>query len=270
MKVSNKTIVVTGGGNGIGRELVMALLRKGARVAAVDISEKGLQQTVSLAGNLSDNLSTHIVDITDQAAVEALPAAVLAAHGSVDGLVNNAGIIQPFVLFKDLSDADIDHIMKINFYGTIHMTRAFLPLLLQRPKAHIVNVSSMGGFLPVPGQTLYGASKAAVKLFTEGLYTELLDTRVGVTVVFPGGVGTNIAVNSGVMTLEQQQQAKENSTYQTTPPDLAAQMILEGIERNRFRVVIGRDARMMDFLYRLMPQKAAHLIHKQMRSLLPK
>lgn len=268
MKVSNKTIVVTGGGNGIGRELVLALLHKGARVAAVDISEKGLKETADLAGDLRQKLSTHIVDITDRAAVDALPAAVLAAHGSVDGLVNNAGIIQPFVLFKDLSDADIDHVMKINFYGTIHMTRAFLPLLLQRPEAHIVNVSSMGGFLPVPGQTLYGASKAAVKLFTEGLYTELLDTRVGVTVVFPGGVGTNIAVNSGVMTLEQQQQS--TSTYKTTPPDLAAQMIVEGIERNRFRVLIGRDARTMDFLYRLMPQKAAHLIQKQMRSLLPK
>lgn len=270
MKVVNKTIVVTGGGNGIGRELVLALLRAGARVAAVDISEKGLKETADLAGDLSQKLSTHIVDITDRAAVEALPSAVLAAHGSVDGLVNNAGIIQPFVLFKDLSDADIDRIMKINFYGVIHMTRAFLPLLLERPEAHIVNVSSMGGFLPVPAQTMYGASKAAVKLFTEGLYLELLDTHVGVTVVFPGGVGTNIAVNSGIMTAEQQQQAKEQSTYKTTPPDVAARMILEAIERNQFRVLIGRDARMMDFLYRLMPQKAAHIIYKQMSSILPK
>jgi NAD(P)-dependent dehydrogenase (short-subunit alcohol dehydrogenase family) len=268
MKVNGKVIVVTGGGSGIGRELVFALLRKGARVAAVDINEKNLAETVDLAGELREKMSTHVVNITDRAAVEALPAAVIAAHGAVDGLVNNAGIIQRFVPFKDLDLPEIERVMNINFYGDIYMTRAFLPHLLKRPVAHIVNVSSMGGFLPVPGQTLYGASKAAVKLFTEGLNSELHDTNVGVTVVFPGAINTNISVNSGLMTKEQQENTK--STYKTTPADVAASAILDGIEGNKYRVLIGSDAKMMDFLYRLMPVRAARIIHNQMKSLLPK
>jgi NAD(P)-dependent dehydrogenase (short-subunit alcohol dehydrogenase family) len=270
MKLANKTIVVTGGGNGIGRELVLALLQKGADVAAVDLSEKGLQETAVLAGNLREKLSTHVVNITDRAAVESLPAAVIASHGKVDGLINDAGIIQAFIRFKDMTYADIDRVMKVNFEGMINMTHTFLPFLLERPEAHIVNVSSMGGFLPVPAQTIYGASKAAVKLFTEGLHAELLDTHVGVTVVFPGGVGTNIAVNSGVFTEAQQEQAKETSTYKTTPPALAAQLILQGIEREQYRVLIGRDAGSMDLLYRLNPEKAAHIIYQRMKPILPK
>ena len=188
MKVQGKVIVVTGGGNGIGRELALLLLRKGAKVAAVDISEKGLQETAELAGDLKTKISTHVVNITDREAVAALPQKVIATHGVIDGLINCAGIIQKFVRVKDLTLADIDRVMNVNFYGTVNMTIAFLTHLLSRPEAHLVNVSSMGGFLPVPGQTIYGASKAAVKLFTEGLYSELLDTPVQVTVVFPGAM----------------------------------------------------------------------------------
>ena len=248
MEVNGKVIVVTGGGSGIGREVVLALLKKGARVAAVDISEKNLAETVELAGSLRDRLSTHTVNITDRAAVEALPAAVIAAHGAVDGLINNAGIIQRFVRFKDLQLAEIERVMNVNYYGTLYMTGAFLPYLLQRPEAHIANVASMGGFLPVPGQTIYGASKAAVKLFTEGLHSELRDTSVGVTIVFPGATTTNIAVNSGVMTSEQQ--AGADMKYKTTPADEAARAIVEGIEAGKSRVLIGSDTKTMDFLYR--------------------
>ena len=198
MKVQNKVIVVTGGGNGIGRELVLNLLSRGARVAAVDIDESGLQETARLAEDKKDKLSMHIVNITDRDAVAALPEQVIAQHGAVDGVINNAGIIQPFVRVQELGYDAIERVMNVNFYGTLYMTKAFLPHLLKRPEAHIVNLSSMGGFLPVPGQSLYGASKAAVKLLTEALNSELKTTNVGVTVVFPGAIGTNIAVNSGV------------------------------------------------------------------------
>jgi NAD(P)-dependent dehydrogenase (short-subunit alcohol dehydrogenase family) len=267
MKVANKVIVVTGGGNGMGREMVLELVRRGARVAAVDIQADALQETVRLAGALGSQISTHVVNITDQSAVAALPEQVLAAHGSVDGLINDAGIIQPFVRLNDLTDPQIERTMNVNFFGTLYMTRAFLPHLLQRSTAHIVNVSSMGGFLPVPGQTLYGASKAAVKLLTEGLYTELLDTHVHVTVVFPGAIGTNIAVNSGVMTAAQQN-SQDTGKYKMTPPATAARIILDGMERDKFRVLVGSDAKMMDFLTRLAPKRAARLIYKQMKSLL--
>ena len=198
MNVQNKVFLVTGGANGMGRELVLSLLSKGARVAAVDIDETALQETIDLSGSQRDRLSTHIVDITNRDAVAALPEQIIAEHGAIDGIINNAGIIQPFIRVKDLDYAAIERVMRINFYGTLYMTKEFLPHLLKRPAAHIINISSMGGFLPVPGQTIYGASKAAVKLFTEGLHSELLDTNVNVTIVFPGAIGTNIAKNSGV------------------------------------------------------------------------
>jgi len=267
MQVNGKVIVVTGGGSGIGRELVLALLKKGARVAAVDISEKNLLETVEVAGRLREKLSTHIVNIADRAAVETLPAAVIAAHGAVDGVINNAGIIQRFVRFKDLELAEIERVMNVNYYGTLYMTSAFLPYLLQRPEAHIANIASMGGFLPVPGQTIYGASKAAVKLFTEGLHSELRGTNVGVSIMFPGATTTNIAVNSGVMTSEQQ--ASADMKYKTTPADVAAQAIIDGIEAGKYRVLIGSDTKTMDFLYRLMPERAAGIIYNQMKALLP-
>ncbi|OMF28233.1 SDR family NAD(P)-dependent oxidoreductase [Paenibacillus sp. FSL H8-0259] len=112
-------------------------------------------------------------------------------HGKVDGIINNAGIIHPFLKVNELEYDKIKLVMDINFYGTLYMVKSFLPYLLKRPVVHIANVSSMGGFLPVPGQTIYGASKAAVKLLTEGLRAELKDTNVKVTLVFPGGVSTN-------------------------------------------------------------------------------
>ena len=268
MNVQNKVFLVTGGANGMGRELVLSLLSKGARVAAVDIDETALQETIDLSGSQRDRLSTHIVDITNRDAVAALPEQIIAEHGAIDGIINNAGIIQPFIRVKDLDYAAIERVMRINFYGTLYMTKEFLPHLLKRPAAHIINISSMGGFLPVPGQTIYGASKAAVKLFTEGLHSELLDTNVNVTIVFPGAIGTNIAKNSGV----EQSLNPESEMAQAAeplPPGKAAQIIINGIERNRYRVFVGSDSTFMNLLYRLSPKYAAKMIFKQMKSLLP-
>jgi len=265
MKVLDKVFVVTGGGSGIGRELVLQLVGRGARVAAVDLNETTLAETRELAGEKKDRISNHVLNIADRKAVEALPKEVIKIHGAIDGLINNAGIIQPFVRIKDLGYDAIDRVMNVNFYGPVYMTKTFLPYLLERPKAHIANVSSMGGFLPVPGQTLYGASKAAVKLFTEGLNSELVDTNVRVTVIFPGSIGTNIAVNSGVAI---GMASAEESSFKVTPASTAAQVILDGIEKDSYRVLIGRDAKMMDFLYRLNPKSAAKLIFSQMKELL--
>ena len=148
------------------------------------------------------------------------------------------------------------------------MTKAFLPHLHGRAEAHIANVSSMGGFLPVPGQTVYGASKAAVKLFTEGLRSELLETNIRVTIIFPGAIGTNIAANSG---LDMGARAEGDDSAPAMTPlavDKAAGIILDGIESNQYRVLVGSDARLMDFLYRVAPKFAANLIFKQMKSLL--
>ena len=268
MRIEGKVFVVTGGGNGIGREVVAALLAKGGRVAAVDISEDGLAETARLT-TVGDRLSTHRCDITDIEAVRALAGAVEASHGHVDGLLNVAGIIQPFVPLAELERSTMEQVMAVNFWGVVNTCTTFLPLLSARPEASVVNVSSMGGFTPVPGQTVYGASKAAVKLLTEGLYAEMRGTNVAVTVVFPGGVATDITTNSGVDLPGRPAgpEAEAPPTSMTTAADAAAQ-IIAAVEEGTYRVVIGKDARALDVMSRLTPRRATDLVAKKMASLL--
>ena len=267
MDVKGKVFVVTGGGNGMGREVVIGLLARGARVAAVDLNEAGLVETVALAKAAEGTLTTHALNVTDRQAALALPAEVIQAHGQVDGLLNIAGIIQRFVKLVELDFEDIERVMNVNFWGVVNMTKAFLPDLLARPQAAVLNVSSMGGFLPVPGQAAYGASKAAVKLFTEALYAETRGSNLSVTVVFPGGVGTNITANSGVE-IKMPEGADAGKAYKTTSPVDAGRMIIEGVEKGSYRVVSGNDAKFMDRMSRLSPRRATELIAQQMKALL--
>ena len=267
MKIAGKVLVVTGAGSGMGREVVYEALRRGASGAASDINEETLAETARLAA-AGERLSLHPLNVADRDAVEALPDAVSAHHGAVDGIVHCAGIIQPFVRLKDLEYDTIDRVMAVNWLGTLFMTKTFLPILLGRPEGHIVNVSSMGGFLPVPGQTIYGASKAAVKLLTEGLHSECAGTNVRVTIVFPGAVATNITSNSGVDAPTAGVDA-EKMARRITAADKAARIILDGMEADAYRVMVGGDAAFMDRIYRLHPRRAAAFIAKQMRSLLP-
>ena len=133
MRIPERVFVVTGGGDGIGRETVLQLLDRGARVAAVDVRGLALAETAALAGAAAPRLSVHTVDLTDRAAVLALPEAVVGLHGQVDGIVNIAGIIQRFVAFNELTFEEIDRVMDVNFWGTATMVKVFLPLLLDRP-----------------------------------------------------------------------------------------------------------------------------------------
>jgi len=266
MRIENKVFVVTGGGNGMGREVVLELLRRGARVAAADLNEAGLAETAQLA-DAGDRLTTHALNVADRKAVLALPAAVEKAHGQVDGLLNIAGIIQPFVKIQELTFEQIERVVDVNFWGVVNMTKAFLPTLVARPEAGLLNVSSMGGFLPVPGQAAYGASKAAVKLFTEALFAELQGTPVAVTIVFPGGVATNITGNSGV-DMSKLAAATEGKQPKATSPADAGRQIVDGLAKGEFRVLIGGDARFMDRFARLSPKRATLFIANQMKSLL--
>jgi NAD(P)-dependent dehydrogenase (short-subunit alcohol dehydrogenase family) len=262
MRCAEKVVVVTGAGSGMGRELVFELLRRKARVAAVDLNAASLQSTAELAAAPSDKLATFTLNVADREGVERLPQAVHKKFGAVDGIINCAGIIQPFVSLADLDFAVIERVFDVNFRGTLFITKAFLPLLLARPSAHVVNVSSMGGFLPFPGQTAYGASKAAVKLMTEGLHAELADTNVRVTVVFPGAVATNIKANSGVT---KHSDPPENAKGRAMPADMAARQILDGMEQDRYRVIVGKDAWFLDLLYRFNPARATTFVAKQMK-----
>ncbi|TNE46044.1 MAG: SDR family oxidoreductase [Deltaproteobacteria bacterium] len=263
MKIQGKTFVVTGGGSGMGKELVLQLLARGAQVAAVDIRQETLD-ALSAEAKAGTRLSTHVANIADRKRVEALVQEVLDHHKVVDGLLNNAGIIQPFVPVKDLDYDVIERVINVNLYGTIYMTKAFLPHLLERPEAHLLNVSSMGGFMPFPGQSIYGATKAGVKLLTEGLYAELIETKVGVSVVMPGAVGTNITKNSGVGGPTQE---SAGNARMTSAED-AAKIMLNGIEKNRLHIFVGSDAKATNWMIRIAPKRAINFIQKQMKKLL--
>jgi len=267
MRVSGKVIVVTGGGAGIGRQVVLELLRRGARVAAVDFREEGLAETSRLAV-AGDRLATFVGDVGDAAAMAALPSRVTASLGPVDGVIHVAGIIQPFVRLKDLTDADIDRVLRVNLQGTLNVNRAFLAGLLDRPAAHLVNFASMGAYLPVPGQTVYGASKAAVKLLTEGLYAECIGTTVEVSLVLPGAVATDITTNSGVAVPGGAAAEDAAGSFPTTSAEDAARIVVDGMESGRLHIYVGKDAKLMNLFSRIAPRRAVHLIEKKMRSLL--
>jgi NADP-dependent 3-hydroxy acid dehydrogenase YdfG len=264
MKVNGKLVLVTGAGSGMGRELTLELLRRGAKVAAIDMRAESLAQTAELAK--STDLATFVLDITDGTAVALLPEQIASRIGEIDILINNAGIIQPFVKIQELSMAAAQKVMDVNFYGPLSIIKAFLPRLLKRPEAHILNVSSMGAYAPVPGQSVYGASKAAIKLLTEGLRSELLGTSVSVTVAFPGAVATNISTNSGLTMPEGA--GEQEQKFKALPAATAARIMVDAIEHGKARVTVGKDATMMDRLSRLNPVFAANVIYKQMKSLL--
>ncbi|MFA5602427.1 MAG: SDR family NAD(P)-dependent oxidoreductase [Bacilli bacterium] len=259
MKVKEKRIIVTGAGEGIGRDLAIQLIEKGAHVIALDINKKELEKTREKVMH-KDNISLYVVDITKDTDLLKFKNEYFKNHKTIDGLINNAGIIQPFVNVDKIEMDIVYKVMDVNFFGPLKLTKLFLPELLNIPEAHIVNVSSMGGFFPFPGQTIYGASKAAIKLFTEGLYSELLNTNVHVTVVFPGAINTNIAKNSNIDTNE----VTSNSKIKMTSSKKTAEIIINGIEKNKFKIYVGTDSKIMNFMYKINAKKAIKLINKKM------
>jgi len=151
-------------------------------------------------------------------------------------------------------------VFRVNWQGVVYMTHTFLPKLVERPEASLVNMSSMGGFCPVPGQGIYGASKAAVKLFSESLTLELQGTGVRVTTVFPGGVRTDIIANApDISEADKKKQLDRGGDYGVTPED-AARTIVRAIETGKQRVTIGPDAKVLDALTRLAPRRAGDLM----------
>lgn len=259
MKAKDKTVIVTGAGNGIGRELAIELIHRGATVLAVDINGAALDITISQVED-RNVIFPYVVDISNSDSVEKFRVEVEKSARTVDGLINCAGIIQPFVDFKDMDMPVIDRVMNINFFGNVRMTKAFLPILLNRPEAHIVNISSMGGFFPFPGQSIYGASKAAIKLLSEGLYAELLQSSVKVTLVFPGGVETDIVTNSGLKKNANMEEMQ--GKIKLLSPRKAAQGIINAMEKDRYQLYLGTDSRLIHFLYTLAPKYFTRMFTK--------
>lgn len=247
MDAVGKVFVVTGAGNGIGRQVAIELVRRGGIVAGADLNEEGLAETATLVADVT-RFSAHRLDVGDRDAVEAFPAAVIDRHGQVDGLFNIAGIAQEMQQVIDTPMPRVDLLIRVNLLGTIGMTMAFLPHLLDRPRGVIMNTSSMSAIVGVPGAAIYGATKAAVAQFGYGLAQDLRGrTNVSVTTVIPGTVWTDLVRKSALELGTPEALAKAFAAQ----PDAVARKMVSTTLRGRRRVLIGKDAHVYEALSRV-------------------
>jgi short-subunit dehydrogenase len=250
--------VITGAASGIGAALANKLAQRGVHLALVDLNVAGLETTAAQAMAAGVTVSLHAMDVADHAAVAALPGAVIARHGRVTMLVNNAGVALGG-MFDQVDADDFDWLMAINFGATVRLTRAFLPLLANEPAAQLVNVSSIFGIIAPPAQTAYCASKFAVRGFSESLRHELdmSGSPVGVTIVHPGGVRTAISENARLAKgLDTAEVARERANWRrllALDPASAAEQIAVASERRAPRVLVGQDAKAAALVQRLFP-----------------
>ncbi len=261
--------VVTGAASGIGRAVALALAHEGMRLALADRDEHGLLETVALVAGAGGAATAHVVDVADEAAVNAFAQDVLREHGRVSVLVNNAGV-SIFGTVQEVASDEIAWLMNVNFWGVVYGTKAFLPVLLAQPEACIVNVSSVFGLWAPPGQAAYAASKFAVRGFTESLRAELEATNVHVVTVHPGGIKTAIARNARVArAADPVLAATLTKTFDerllTTPPEEMAAAIVRGIKQRRDRVVAGKDAHRIEMLIRMFPTRAPRWFTRRVR-----
>jgi NAD(P)-dependent dehydrogenase (short-subunit alcohol dehydrogenase family) len=248
--------VVTGAGSGIGRALAQQLSERGSAVALADVDEAGLTDTAASLSGKGADVTKHVVDVANEAAVQAFAEDVAARHGRVTLLINNAGVAL-LGTFQEISLDDLRWLMGVNFWGQVYGVKYFLPVLKNQPRAHIVNVSSIFGMVAPAGQSAYCASKFAVRGFTEALRHELEGTSVSVSCVHPGGIRTAIARRARIGAGTPQQTQKDSiarfDRVAIIPPEVAAARILQGVERREPRILIGSDARKIDILQRLRP-----------------
>jgi len=270
MNLHNQVAVLTGAGSGIGRALAVLLAQRGCHLALADIDTAALAHTAGLAEAFGVRVSQHPLDVARRDAVAALPAAVLAVHGGVDVLINNAGVAMGGT-FEQVSEDDFDWLMDINFHGVVRMTRAFLPLLRQRRAARIVNLSSLFGLIAPPEQCAYAASKFAVRGFSNALRHELAmaGSSVGVTVVHPGGVATHIASSArmadGLSSTDVAKRQALSKKLLRMSPEKAAAIIVRAVEQDKARVIVGWDAWFAALVERLMPVGYWGLLGRRMK-----
>ncbi|MGI8492785.1 MAG: SDR family NAD(P)-dependent oxidoreductase [Acidimicrobiales bacterium] len=253
-----KVAAITGAGSGIGRALAVELARRGAELALSDIAEAGLAETVTLCEGSGVKVTSRRVDVADREAVYAWADQVVADHGRVNVIFNNAGVALGATV-EGMSYADLEWLMGINFWGVVHGTKAFLPHLKASGEGHVVNLSSVFGLISVPSQSAYNAAKFAVRGFTDALRMELEieGSAVSCTTVHPGGIKTNIARNarmdpSAMEVAGDPEEARRNfeKAFLTTPKK-AARQILTAVEHDRRRALIGPDAKVIDMISRM-------------------
>ncbi len=269
--IHGSAAAITGAASGIGRALALELAAGGCDVAIADRDEAGLAAVAAELGSRGRKVTTHRVDVSDPAHIQAFAQAATAAHPGLNIVINNAGVAM-LGLFNEFDQAQFEWLMNINFWGVVHGTRAFLPHLERQKAAHIVNISSIFGIIAPSGQTAYCASKFAVRGFSEALRHEfwLANSPVQLTVVHPGGVKTNIVRNmrTGAAITDNARRVESIERFDTefakTMPEVAAQTIIRGIEKNAPRVLIGNDAKFMDLLQRFRPGKYFKVMQRQL------
>jgi short-subunit dehydrogenase len=251
---------LTGAASGIGRALALELAARGCDLALADRDEAGLQAVAAeIAKSHQRKVTVHRVDVSEPGQIADFALAATSAHPGLNIVVNNAGVAL-LGNFTEIDQTQMEWLININFWGVVRTTRALLPHLERQREAHIVNISSIFGIIAPPGQTAYAAAKFAVRGFSESLRHELqmANSPVKLSVVHPGGVSTNIVRNSrtgtGITDNERRAQAIERfDAVAKTTPTAAALRIIEGIEKNAPRILIGSDARFMDLLQRFRP-----------------
>ena len=254
--LSEGVAVVTGAGSGIGRALAQRLANAGSALAIADIDEAGLQQTAQSLAKSPALVTTHVVDVAKEESMKSFAADVSARNGRLTLLINNAGVAL-HGNFEEISLDDLRWLMDINFWGAVYGVKYFLPLLKRETRAHIVNLSSVFGLIAPAGQAAYSASKFAVRGFSEALRHELAPTNVCVSCVHPGGIRTPIAqrarLGASTPASTREESISRFEKLARTPPETAAAVILQGVERRQPRILIGIDAYQIDVLQRLRP-----------------
>ena len=269
--INGSAAAITGAASGIGRALALELAAGGCDVAIADRDEAGLAATAAELATRGRKVTTHRVDVSDPAQIQAFATAATAAHPGLNIVINNAGVAL-LGQFGEIDQAQFEWLMNINFWGVVHGTRAFLPHLERQKAAHIVNISSIFGIIAPSGQTAYCASKFAVRGFSESLRHEfwLNNSPVQLTVVHPGGIKTNIVRNmrTGAAITDNARRVESIERFDTefakTTSEVAAQTIIRGIEKNAPRVLIGNDAKFMDLLQRFRPGKYFKVMQRQL------
>lgn len=254
--VSGKVVVITGAGSGIGRALAVNLAARGARLAISDIDVDGLDGTAVLCEAIGAEVRVDRLDVTERAAVLAYAEEIRAHFGTVNQIYNNAGIAHYGEVERE-SFKDIERLLDVNFWGAVNMTKALLPHLIASGDGHVVTISSLFGLITVPGQSAYNASKFAVRGFTEALRQEMLVAKhpVRVTCVHPGGIKTAVARNATAAAgLDPAALARNfDRRLALHSPTMAAAAIIDGVGRHRARIVVGAEAKALDWLARLTP-----------------
>lgn len=263
----DKVAAITGAGSGMGRELAIELAKRGCHLALSDVNEAGLAETLQLLRGYSVRAGASKLDVADRDAVYRWADAVAAEHGKVNLVFNNAGVALGTTL-EGASYEEFEWIMNINFWGVVYGSKAFLPHLRASGEGHIVNTSSVFGLFAVPGNGCYNASKFAVRGFSECLRQELemKDVPVSVTSVHPGGIKTAIARTARMNDSLKAFLGKDSDTAKSefekafiTSANRAARIILRAVERDRRRVLVGPDAKLLDLIVRLFPAGYQHL-----------